>query len=69
MRWLLAFAAVLLLAGCGAVTAERVGASVVPDTPAPAIVAVDEAPPYDVLWFLRDEFGQNLQSADSESRL
>jgi len=37
----------------------------VPDAPAPAIVAANEAPPDDVLWFLQDEFGQNLPSAGS----
>jgi len=60
----LAFAAVLLLAGCGAATAEQVGAPVVPDAPAPAIVAVNETPPDDVLWYLQFEFGQNLPAAD-----
>src|SRR5438128_2752916 len=65
MRWLLAFAAALLLAGCGAATLERAGAPVVPDMPAPAVLAVDEAPPDDVLWFLQEEFGQNVPSVDS----
>ena len=51
MRWLLAFAAVLLLAACGAATPEQAGAPVVPDTPAPPITAVNEAPPEDVAWF------------------
>src|SRR2546430_17230851 len=65
MRWLLAFAAALLLAGCGAATPERAGAPVVPDMPAPAVLAVDEAPPDDVLWFLQEEIGQNVPSVDS----
>jgi hypothetical protein len=67
VRWLLAFAAVLLLAGCGAAMSEQAGVPVVPDAPSPAIVAVNEAPPDDVLWFLRAEFGQELASADSSS--
>jgi arsenite methyltransferase len=41
-----------------------VGAPVVPDAPAPAIVAVNETPPDDVLWYLQFEFGQNLPAAD-----
>ena len=67
MRWLLAFAAVFLLAGCGAASPEHAGAPVVPNVPAPAIVAVNETPPDDVLWFLQDEFGQDPAPADPSS--
>ncbi len=67
MRWLPAFAAVLLLAACGAATPEQAGAPVVPDAPAPPITAVNEAPPEDVAWFLQAEFGQDSSPDDSGS--
>lgn len=38
---------------------EQAGAPVVPDAPAPAMAAVNEAPPEDVAWFLQSEFGQD----------
>ncbi len=65
MRWLLAFAAAFLLAGCGPSTPERAGAPVVPDAPPPAIAAVNEAPPEDVAWFLQSEFGLDAAPGDS----
>src|SRR4051794_820700 len=67
MRWLPAFAAALLLAGCGAGTPEPAGAPVVPDAPAPAIVALNEAPPEDVSSYLQADFGEELPTADSSS--
>lgn len=63
MRSLLALAAVVVLAGCGSATVEHAGGSIVPDRPSPPIRAVDEAPPDDVLWFLKQDFQLPAQAS------
>ncbi len=56
-----------MLAGCGSATVERAGAPIVPDRPSPPITAVDEAPPDDVQWFLKDDFAPPPESSSSSS--
>ena len=67
MRSLLALAAVVVLAGCGSATVEHAGSAIVPDRPSPPITAVDEAPPDDVLWFLKQDFQVPAQSSSATS--
>lgn len=65
MRWLAVVAAVGVLAGCGSTTGGPGAAPIEPDTAAPPIVALDEAPPDDIAWFLKDEFGETPAPATS----
>src|SRR5690349_18495561 len=58
MRWLVVVAAAIVLAGCGSGTNAPGAAPIVANAAAPPIAAVDEAPPDDIAWFLKDEFGQ-----------
>jgi hypothetical protein len=51
--------AVAPLSGCGRAIPAGSGAPVVPDAPAPPIVAVDESPPEDVAWLLALALGES----------
>jgi hypothetical protein len=66
VRRLVGLATVFVLAGCGAAV-ERAADPVVPNVEAPPISRADEAPPDDVLFFLKTDFGEAGSSSSGST--